>query len=101
MNIETSYAILIGVVIILTILTVTRKMSLGIGLIGIGTGFGIAFLLAPYTEIVMSPVGNAIIYGGAWTINVILGVAHLATMIIIVIIAAYNLMASGGKIIWA
>ena len=101
MNIEISYLLLFASIFIVAILTVTRKMSLGIGLVCIGLALLISWILAPYTAIVMSPVTMAIFYGGDWTLGAILGISHLISMILLVIVAVYNLMRSGGKIIWA
>jgi len=49
----------------------------------------------------MEPIGSAIFFGGAWALPAILGLVHLITMIILVVMAGYNLLSSGGKIIWA
>lgn len=101
MNIEISYMIIFAAIIITAILAFTRKMSMGIGLTGMGLGFGIAYILGPYMQIVIGPMGDALFYGGEWTIPAILGVIHLSSMIFVVIVAIYNLMSSGGKIVWA
>ncbi len=100
-TIEISYMILFAVIAIIAILTITRKMSLGIGIIGIALGFIIAYVLAPYMSIVIYPVGQAMFYGGSWGLPAILGIAHLASLIVMVGIAGYNLLSSGGRIIWA
>lgn len=101
MNIEISYAILFASIAIIAILTVTRKMSMGIGIVGIALGFAISLILAPYMTMVITPVGQALFYGGDWSLAAILGLTHLASMIVLVGMAAYNLISSGGKIIWA
>ena len=101
MNIEISYMVIYAAIIITLILTVTRKMSMGIGLTGIGTGFAIAYFLGPYMQIVMGPLGQAIFYGGDWSLQAILGAMHLGSMVVILLVAIYNLMSSGGKIVWA
>lgn len=101
MNIEISYAILYSIVIITLILTITRKMSMGIGIVGIGLGLGIAYILAPYMSIVIEPLGQALFYGATWTIPAYLGAGHLITLLGLVGMAVYNLLSSGGKIIWA
>lgn len=101
MIIEISYAIIFSVIAILFALSITGKMSLGIGLVGMFVGFGIAWLIGPYSQIVMGPVGDAIAYGGIWTLAAILGTIHLASMIIMAVMVALNLMRSEGKITWA
>jgi hypothetical protein len=101
MMIEISYMILFAVIIIVAILSITRKMSLGIGLAGIGAGLLIAWVMAPYMNIVIGPIGEALFYGGNWTIAAIVGIVHLGTLIAMTGMATYNLMSSGGKIIWA
>jgi hypothetical protein len=99
--IEIMYMILFACIVIIGILAITKKMSIGIGLVGVGTGLLIAWLLAPYMSIVIGPVGQAIFYGGDWSMQAILGVIHLSTMIVMTGMAGYNLMSSGGKIVWA
>ena len=101
MNIELSYMIIFAVMFVIAILSVTRKMSLGIGIMGLLAAFGVGWYLSPYTEIVINPITNAIFYNGDWTLAAILGLTHLITMIIVCIIASYNLLKSGGKIVWA
>lgn len=98
---ELAYLILFSCIFIIGILGVTRKMSMGIALSGIGAGLIIAWIMAPYMEVVMTPIGQAIFYNGVWTISAILGLAHLVSLIAICILAGYNLMSSGGKITWA
>lgn len=101
MNIEISYMVLFACIIIIGILGASRKMSLGIAMIGMGLGLIVSWVLAPYMSIVIEPVGMAIFYGGTWGIMAILGLIHLATLIIMVVMAGYNLASSGGKIAWA
>jgi hypothetical protein len=101
MNIEISYMILFASIIIVGILTITRKMSMGIGIAGIGSGLLIAWLLSPYMAIVIEPVGQFLFYGGDLTLSAMLGIGHLASLIVMTGMAGYNLMSSGGKIIWA
>ena len=101
MNIELAYWILFSIIAIIGILTFTNKMSFGIGIIGLLAGFVISYLLAPYMNIVMQPVGQAIFYGGAFTFPVILAIIHFILMVIAVFVAIYNLMSSEGEIIWA
>lgn len=101
MNIEISYMVLFACITIIGILGATRKMSMGIALIGIGLGLAVAWVLAPYMAIVIEPVGQAIFYGGNWTLGAMLGIIHLATLIVMVGMAGYNLASSGGKIAWA
>lgn len=101
MQIEITYMILFAVALITLILTWTRKMSVGIGLCGIGLAFAIGFIIAPYSSLIMNPVSWAIAYGGSWTLSAILGVSHILSMCFIAGIGVYNLMMSKGKIIWA
>lgn len=100
-TIEISYLIIFTVISLILMLTITRKMSMGIGLTAIGTGLIIAWILSPYMLIVIHPVGQALFYGGNWNISAILGLIHLASLIYITLVAFYNLFASGGKITWA
>jgi hypothetical protein len=100
-NIELAYLIIFSVISLIAILTITRKMSMGIGLTAIGTGLIIAWILSPYSVIIMHPVGQALFYGGEWNISAILGIVHLASLVYITLVAFYNLLASGGKISWA
>ena len=101
MIIEMIYVIIFAVIAILAVLSLTKKMSIGIALIGIGTGLGITMVLSDYTNIVMYPITQAIFYSGDWTLAVYLGIAHLASLVFLASVAGYNLFASGGKITWA
>lgn len=100
-TIELIYVILFSVISMIAILTITRKMSVGIGLTAIATGLIIAWIMSPYMEIVMYPVTQSLFYGATWGIPAILGVIHTASLIYIAIVGFYNLIASGGKITWA
>jgi len=101
MQIELIYVILFSIITVIGILGATKKMSMGIALIGIGLGLTIAYIFAPYMEIVMSPLTQAIWYGATWGLGAFLAVGHIASLIFLVVVAAYNLMSSGGKIVWA
>lgn len=83
------------------ILGYTKKMSFGIAIASGLAGFLIAYIFAPYNQIIINATSNAIWYGYDWTILAIMGLTHIITMFIMVIIAGYNLYVSGGKIIWA
>ena len=100
-NIELAYWILFSIIGIIAVLTATRKMSFGIGMVMIGLGFIATYFLSAYMSIIINPVGQALFYGANWTIPAILGALHLTTLILIVVMAGYNLLSSGGKIIWA
>jgi len=99
--IEISYLVLFACIFIIGILAATKKMSMGIALTGMGLGLFIAWIMEPYMTFVIGPVGQAILYGSDWTLAAILGLTHLIFMISVVIMAGYNLISSGGKIIWA
>lgn len=101
MMIEISYWVLFACITIIGILGATRKMSLGIALSGIGLGLAVAWVLAPYLDIVIEPIRQVLWFGGVWGIPAILGIIHLATLIVMVGMAGYNLASSGGKIAWA
>lgn len=101
MAIELIYWILFSMIAVITILTSTRKMSLGIGIVGILLGLGIVYVFSPYMNIVIQSVGTAVFYGGAYTLPVMLAIGHIISLMAIVVVAMYNLVASGGKIIWA
>ena len=101
MNIELLYWIIFSFIFVDIILTYTRKMSLGIGIIGIGAGFIAVYLFAPYMNLVIMNIGQAIFYGGDYTTGVILGIIHLIILAGCVIVRYSNLLSSGGKIGWA
>lgn len=101
MAIELSYMLMFMFLILFGILGITRKMSAGIAMASIAAGFGISYYLAPYMALVINPLGNSIAYGYSMGVVEWIGVAHLGSIVFMVLVAAYNLISSGGKIVWA
>lgn len=79
----------------------TKKMSLGIAIACAIGGFGIAWIFSDYSAIVIHPVGLSLWYGYDWSISAILGMIHIVSTIGMVVVAGYNLISTGGRIIWA
>ena len=100
-TIEISYAIAIAMIVLFGVLTYTKKMSIGVALFSAMTGLGISYYLAPYMQSVITPVGNAVIYGYSWGLTEILAAGHLISIAAMVFVAGYNLVASDGEVIWA
>lgn len=100
-TIEILYLIPISIMIAVIIATIYGKLTLPIGVLGIGIGIMMAFFLAPYTALVMQPLANTIWYGYQWTLFEVIAIFHLASIFSIVIVALYNLYRSGGIKVWA
>lgn len=100
-QIEILYVVTFTLIMLFSVLAYTKKMSIGIAIISMITGLGIAWLLAPYMQIALSPLVNWIVYGYVFTWHTGVALAHISTLFIMVGIAGYNLLHSGGKIIWA
>ena len=101
MQIELSYMIMIVFLILFGILGFTRKMSAGIAMASLAGGFVISYFLAPYMAAVINPLGNAIAYGYTMGLVEWVGAINLISMGYMVTVAGYNLVSSGGKIVWA
>ena len=100
-TLEILYIITFALVMLFSILAYTKKMSIGIALISLITGIGVAWLFSPYMSIAIAPITNWVVYGYAFTWYTLVAVAHLVSLFAMVIIAGYNLLRSEGKIIWA
>lgn len=101
MQIELSYMIAITLILLFGILTYTKKMSVGIGLISILGGLGVSYYFAPYTELIIKPLGDSLMYGYALQMYEYVAMFHLFSVMFILVIAMYNLYKSKGKISWA
>lgn len=100
-TLEILYIITFGLIMLFTILAYTKKMSIGIALISLITGVGIAWLFSPYMTIAITPITNWVVYGYTFTWYTFVALAHLISLFALVIIAGYNLLRSKGEIIWA
>jgi len=100
-TIELMYVISFALISLFGILAYTEKMSVGIALISIGIGIVIAWYFSPYMSIAITPIANWIMYGYDITWHTIVAVGHIVSLLGMVLVAGYNLFASGGKIIWA
>ena len=100
-QIELIYLSIFSLITMITILTYTEKMSIGIGLMSIIFGSIICYIFAPYMQMIISPIGNWIIYNYNLSYFVMAGLLHIFSLVFLVGIAIYNLIVSGGKISWA
>lgn len=100
-QVELLYVLTFGLVMLFSILAVYKKMSVGIALVSLATGIGIAWLFAPYMAIAIAPIVDYVVYGYTFTWQTGVAMAHLGSLFAMVIIAGYNLLRSGGRIIWA
>jgi len=100
-TIEILYLIPISIMIAVIIATIYGKLTLPIGVIGIGIGIMMAFFLAPYTAVVMQPLANTVWFGYQWTMLEVMALLHLISVFAICFVAIYNLYRSGGIKVWA
>lgn len=100
-QIEILYAMILSITAFFGILAYTRKVSVGIALLSVIFGVGMSLLMAPYMQLVIAPIGDYIFYGYALNTIIIASIFHLLSMIAMIIVAGYNLIASGGKITWS
>jgi hypothetical protein len=99
-SIEILYVIPLGIMIAVLIATLYGKLTIPIGIIGIALGIVMAWLLAPYTSLVMSPLANTLWYGYAWTLLEVFAVIHIFSVFWMAGIGVYNLYRSGGITAW-
>jgi len=100
-QIEMIYLAIFSLMALITILAYIEKMSIGIAIMSIIFGSIICYIFAPYMQIIVSPIGNWIIYGYGIDYFIIVGIAHIISLVFLVAVALYNLIVSGGKITWA
>lgn len=100
-QIELTYLIIFTLITLIIILAYTNKMTVGIAIMSIVFGSLICYIFAPYMQLVISPVGDYIFYGYSLSFFVISAIAHIISLVIMLIVALYNLLISGGKITWA
>lgn len=102
MQIELLYAISIGIAISILIATYFGKLTIPMAILSFLTfGLGIAWLLAPYTTLIMTPLSNSIWYGYSWGYVEIFALAHIiSTFFWVLPIMFYNFYATGGKTGW-
>jgi len=99
-TIDLIYAIPIIVSVIAIFGLYFEKVNWFTALLGIIGGFGIAYYIAPYTSLIMTPLSNSLWYGYDWGMIEYFALAHLITLFIMSIIALYNLYMSNGKKLW-
>lgn len=77
-----------------------KKITPGIAFFSGVAGFGIAWIFAPYNNVIVTSLGNCLWYGYAWNLTATLGLLHMILIIIAVCEAGYSLWKSDGKVIW-
>lgn len=100
-TIEILYLIPIIFLIAVLIATIYGKLSLPIAFIAVIFGIILAWLLAPYTSLIMAPLANSIWYGYVWTWLEVFALLHIVSVFSMAGIGMYNLYLSGGIKIWA
>lgn len=102
MQIELIYALSIGISIAILIATLYGKLTIPIAILSFLTfGLGIAWALAPYTSLVMTPLANSIWYGYSWGWVELFALTQIITTFFWAIpIMLYNFYATGGKTGW-
>lgn len=99
-NIDLIYMIPIVFSVIAIIGMYAEKINWFVGLIGIIGGFGISYYIAPYTDLIMTPLSNVLWFGYNWSLFTGLAMAHLISIFVMSSIAMYNLYMSNGKKLW-
>lgn len=102
MQIELLYAITIGIAFAVLIGTWYGKLTIPMAIIIFLTvGLGLAWLLAPYTTLIMTPLANSIWYGYAWGWLELMALLHVITSMAWVLpIMVYNLYKTEGLTGW-
>lgn len=90
-----------SLLVLFGILGYTKKMKLEIALFSGIAGFVIAWIFAPFNQLIIRSMTNSIWYGYAWDLSGMLGVLTTFTIIIAIIVGGMNLYQSDGELIWA
>lgn len=77
-----------------------EKVNWFVSLISIFGAFGIAYYVAPFSEVVFTPFKNSLWYGYDWGLYEIMVGILITIYIIMGVQALYNLYMSNGKKIW-
>lgn len=97
---EITYGLVIGFSIFVLLTAYFEKLRISFALLFILLSIGIAWLIAPFTMLIITPLSNAIWYGYSWGLFEMFALYHLITLIIMPIIATYILVKTGGKALW-
>ena len=100
-QIELLYGLPIGILILTAIAMWFKVLNPIVALLSILAGIGVAWLLSPYTALIMTPLANSLWYGYSWGFLEALALMHIVTIFGMVGIAVYNLYRSGGGKSWA
>lgn len=63
-------------------------------------GFVMVMLISPFTELVITPFGNSLLYGYEWGLYEYAVLVNIILMLLLPIHAMYNLYLSNGKKLW-
>lgn len=79
---------------------VLNKVNWFTALVSILGAFGISYYLAPFSELVYTPLKNSLWFGYNWGLTEYLSLGLMITYFGIAIQAMYNLYMTNGKKIW-
>lgn len=97
---ELTYGFVIGFSVFVFISAYFQKLRISFALLFILLSIGIAWLIAPFTMLLMTPLSNAIWYGYEWGMYEAFALYHLFTLIAMPIVALFILYKTGGKALW-
>lgn len=99
-SLDLIYIFPIAVLVASAIATWYGRLNIWIALLSSLTSISIVWLISDYTNLVMSPLSNAIWYGYSWGLIEILGLAHLISLFAMTILAIVNLTETKGATLW-
>lgn len=100
-KLEILYIIVFAIITLFTVLAYTRKMSTGIALFSLLTGIGIVWTFNAYMQMMITPLSNVIFFSYEWSYLAFMVLVNVILIILALIVRAYNLTITGGKIGWA
>lgn len=100
MTIELLYLIMFIIMFLIALAGYFGVVNEWIVLAGVIAGSVLVFIISPFTDLVISPLGNVLLYGYDWTILIYAIVYNVAIMFLLVVRAFYNLYLSKGRKIW-
>lgn len=99
-TIELVYLIPLTIMMICAFAVFFNQLNVFFGFVATGISFVVSYIIAPYTDTVITPVSNSIWYGYSWGLIEILGLIDIILIFAMSIIAVNNLWLSKGKKFW-
>ena len=101
MNIDLIFLIPLVVLIIVAMATYYNVLNMWVAFTGCIMAFAITWMLAPYQELIITPLASSLWFGHTWGLLEMIAIVHIGTIFTMVGIAVYNLYMTGGKKVWA